>query len=1001
MIDGFALTFIGGLLNFPGAGIVLTIVGLFLFVWLIFCIALWSSKFPDPEEAAIDLDRVDPEIWRHVKPWWDVIASLGFGQPYISRNVHLEKHILGKIMWRAVHPTTKTVVELKASLLLNKHKPTIKLHFFNFLSDERFLVTAEKGFCEDIPSHWVCMQAAYNSIDTQWQKHLARLYALGPAVKAALPQDPIAALIAEHAAADQASMVSGLIETDPHDGTQRRFCRVRIPWVALKVLKYMLPRGGTNTITRKDVLPPAPAAQSSHVLIPDKPSFARPPAFTSQESHPMREDPVETDLERYKKQVGEKRNLGMLKKFALLMVSMLVFAYFWEDDGRLETIGMIIGILLLHEFGHWLPMKLFGYRDVTMFFVPGFGAAVSGTKKNAYAWQEFIVLLGGPLPGILIGIGIAAYGYFDRSMPDFLLNAATLSIIINALNLLPFLPLDGGRIVELLIFKDIPILRLLFTAFSTLCVLAVSFLPGMTFFRYVAIAMGIGFINDIKMFRIVKEAKKLEWAGQVDDEDTALRRLFSEIRAGGNTTFAGSLNWVPRTQAIVAEAMRKRPSWLLRFSGLAIYGIAALIPVFLIIGLSVFIIGKQASNFLGSSMATQEFSQMMNPQTAVISEQQALPIQNLADTTDELLGEATPENDGYLNDEALRKAAEKLSGESGAAVNALVWADVNVWKRDQVYANDKIKTWLEVIKQRAELAIISGKTSDAILSAETLLHATLKMEPASGYRERTILLDAQISALRLVAKLNGAGALKPEDQQRISTRIQALRTPQDPATEAFVLVEGWSIYEVNQTIKEFGQSSETGKKEDDTTLCKMIYGELDGVLKRGIGDKESASVLIARQWMSDKKAGELPAAAPAGGKVTEAESAFLREYRERKRKIDSLQAAVLWLFSLEDYRRQHAKLPADFKRAIPDAGVVEVLPGPPAVLRLSDARTEQDLTNPTWLGGSPDALQASEDFPFNTTFVPVIQQPAPVEKAEERKAIPEVKKSTKSKRSSN
>jgi len=55
-------------------------------------------------------------------------------------------------------------------------------------------------------------------------------------------------------------------------------------------------------------------------------------------------------------------------------------------------------------------MKLFGYRDVQMFFIPMLGAAVSGVESNPSSVRKAIVSLLGPLPGIIIGIISAPEG---------------------------------------------------------------------------------------------------------------------------------------------------------------------------------------------------------------------------------------------------------------------------------------------------------------------------------------------------------------------------------------------------------------------------------------------------------------------------------------------------------------------------------------------------------------------------------------------------------------
>lgn len=61
---------------------------------------------------------------------------------------------------------------------------------------------------------------------------------------------------------------------------------------------------------------------------------------------------------------------------------------------------------LVHELGQLLGMWVFGYSDLTMFFVPFLGALASGRKAEIKPWQEAIVLVMGPLPGYLLGLAI-------------------------------------------------------------------------------------------------------------------------------------------------------------------------------------------------------------------------------------------------------------------------------------------------------------------------------------------------------------------------------------------------------------------------------------------------------------------------------------------------------------------------------------------------------------------------------------------------------------------
>jgi Zn-dependent protease len=117
--------------------------------------------------------------------------------------------------------------------------------------------------------------------------------------------------------------------------------------------------------------------------------------------------------------------------------------------GSLGRVLVIMLVLLVHEAGHLLAMRLFGYRDTRVFFIPGFGAAATGVKEDARPWQRALVLLGGPLPGILLGMVLLSAG---RRAPA-VQHAAELLIWLNAFNLLPLSILDGGKLLNELVFS--------------------------------------------------------------------------------------------------------------------------------------------------------------------------------------------------------------------------------------------------------------------------------------------------------------------------------------------------------------------------------------------------------------------------------------------------------------------------------------------------------------------------------------------------------------------
>lgn len=114
-------------------------------------------------------------------------------------------------------------------------------------------------------------------------------------------------------------------------------------------------------------------------------------------------------------------------------------------------LALLIGVLFFHELGHYLGMRMFGYRNVRMFFIPLFGAAVSGQEIGVEGYKKAIVTLLGPLPGLFLGLGLLV---FSTVAPTLILSQlALLLVILNGFNLLPIFPLDGGRFLHEVLFS--------------------------------------------------------------------------------------------------------------------------------------------------------------------------------------------------------------------------------------------------------------------------------------------------------------------------------------------------------------------------------------------------------------------------------------------------------------------------------------------------------------------------------------------------------------------
>ncbi|MEO8106376.1 MAG: site-2 protease family protein [Actinomycetes bacterium] len=115
------------------------------------------------------------------------------------------------------------------------------------------------------------------------------------------------------------------------------------------------------------------------------------------------------------------------------------------------TFAVLLGLsVLAHEMAHAVMAQHFGLkvRSMTIHLIGGVTAMEAETKRP---WVDFTIAVVGPLTSLLVG-GVAWLGYLlapEGTVFSFVawqLTAANL--IVGVLNLVPALPLDGGRLLR-------------------------------------------------------------------------------------------------------------------------------------------------------------------------------------------------------------------------------------------------------------------------------------------------------------------------------------------------------------------------------------------------------------------------------------------------------------------------------------------------------------------------------------------------------------------------
>jgi len=138
---------------------------------------------------------------------------------------------------------------------------------------------------------------------------------------------------------------------------------------------------------------------------------------------------------------------AVLFKFKFLFTFLLAvgsYALFW---GWWFGLGFAV-LLLLHELGHVIQLRREGISASLPVFIPFMGAFVAMKEMPKNAYIEAKVGLAGPVLGS--AAALATLVWAEQVNSDLLRALAYLGFLLNLFNLIPVVPLDGGRAVSAL-----------------------------------------------------------------------------------------------------------------------------------------------------------------------------------------------------------------------------------------------------------------------------------------------------------------------------------------------------------------------------------------------------------------------------------------------------------------------------------------------------------------------------------------------------------------------
>ena len=199
-----------------------------------------------------------------------------------------------------------------------------------------------------------------------------------------------------------------------------------------------------------------------------------------------------------------KSNWGLtLFSIIIFIASFLIFF-----TNQINFVFFLIFVLFFHEIGHFLFMKKFKYENVRMLFIPLMGAFVQGYKEKYSQRESLLVVLAGPIPGVVVGcITIVIASHYQL---QWVLTLSFIFLFLNTINLLPIDPLDGGQLFKLLVHRQRDFFMMVFALGSSLLMIVVGLLLNDWLVIIFGFFMGIRVRGMQQNYQLRKELEELE-----------------------------------------------------------------------------------------------------------------------------------------------------------------------------------------------------------------------------------------------------------------------------------------------------------------------------------------------------------------------------------------------------------------------------------------------------------------------------------------------------------
>jgi len=156
---------------------------------------------------------------------------------------------------------------------------------------------------------------------------------------------------------------------------------------------------------------------------------------------------------------------------SFLLLLGLVFVAFGGFAG-VVLVSLVFASVVLHELGHALVARQLGVR-VSGIELSFFGGAAKMVQLPKTATHELLIAAAGPAVSLMLGgAGLGLASLFHSPLLSWL---GYTNLILAGFNLIPALPMDGGRILRALLTRKMDFVRATDVSVTVARVVAVAF----------------------------------------------------------------------------------------------------------------------------------------------------------------------------------------------------------------------------------------------------------------------------------------------------------------------------------------------------------------------------------------------------------------------------------------------------------------------------------------------------------------------------------------------